>query len=65
WHITVLKILTIRQGFFGFLPCTALKIEIFVVQNSFGLGIFRLREVIKNAGILAYICIFLRTISEK
>ncbi|MBQ2614792.1 MAG: hypothetical protein IJB80_05645, partial [Clostridia bacterium] len=33
--------------------------------SSFGLGIFRLREVIKNAGILAYVCIFLRTISGK
>ena len=46
------------------MPCTALKIEIFVVQSSFGLGIFRLRADIKNADILAYICIFLRTISE-
>ena len=36
-----------------------------MVQSSFELEIFCLREVIKNAGILSYVCIFLRTISGK
>ena len=44
---------------------SALEIKIFMVRSSFGLGIFHLREDIKNADILAYISIFLRTIGEK
>ena len=36
-----------------------------MVQSSFGLEIFLFREGIKNAGILAYVCIFLRTINKK
>ena len=36
-----------------------------MVRSSFGLDIFRLREVIKNAGILAYVKGFWGKMTEK